>query len=235
MPSSSAVPATSIPEALNAALAAGTISSGAMDAGRAAASSIETLLEWLGGLAEAENVSPAEVLDALRPAVAATLHTRRRAVGSLDEMVRTLMPSIVDLDPVPRVALEQARRRAALHAGLLAQGAYTYRALAEGRQASEATTRQFVRRARDKGQLFTAVHDGETLVPAFLLDDSLEPRPAFAAAIASLSSVGEDGWALWAWFATPSAWLGGRVPAEVAAHDPERVAAAAARRASNAA
>jgi hypothetical protein len=45
----------------------------------------------------------------------------------------------------------------------------------------------------------------------------------------------EDGWALWAWFATPSSWLGGRVPADVLETEPEVVAEAARQRAAAAA
>jgi hypothetical protein len=190
---------------------------------------------WVAGVAAEEHASSAEILDALRPVLATTLHTRRRALASVEDMVRVMTPSIVDVDPVPRAAVDQARRRAGLRASLLSQGAFTYRALAEGRGTNEAAARQSVRRARGKHLLFSVVHDGETLVPAFLLDEDLDPRPIYRSAIEALTKIGEDGWALWAWFTTPSAWLDGEVPAQLAESDAERVAEAARRRASNAA
>jgi len=49
------------------------------------------------------------------------------------------------------------------------------------------------------------------------------------------SRVREDGWALWAWFATPSAWLGGRIPSELLGTDPQLVAESARQRAAAAA
>ncbi len=78
-------------------------------------------------------------------------------------------------------------------------------------------------------------HEGETLVPAFLLDDQFEPRSAAQEPIRLLREAGEDGWALWAWFATPSAWVGGRVPAELLTTAPELVAESARQRAAAAA
>lgn len=79
------------------------------------------------------------------------------------------------------------------------------------------------------------MHVGETLIPAFLLDERLEPKREIQPALAALRSVGEDGWALWAWFCTPSSWLGGRVPAELLLTEPEVVAHAARQRAAAAA
>ena len=95
---------------------------------------------------------------------------------------------------------------------LLSQGAFTYRALAEGRQTSEATARQFVRRARQRQLLFTVEHNGETLVPAFLMSEHFEPFESYVGATRILQSAGE----------------------ELARVDPDRVADAARRRVSNA-
>ena len=72
-------------------------------------------------------------------------------------------------------------------------------------------------------------------MPSFLLDEELEPKPEAHDPIRALREAGEDGWALWAWFATPSAWLSGRVPAEMLATDPELVAESARQRATSAA
>ena len=146
-----------------------------------------------------------------------------------------LTPTLAELDPVPHASIEQAKRRARLRTKLLASGAFTHPAIAEGRGQSITAARQWVHRARERAAIFTVKHDGETLVPAFLLDQDLEPRPQFAPAITALRAVGEDGWALWAWFTLPSGWLDGRVPAEHALVDADAVTRAAERRASNAA
>ncbi len=176
-----------------------------------------------------------DTLDVLHLVVSGALAERRRAVEIQGELADRLTPSLAQLDPVPRAAVEQARRLAALRTDLLVSGAFTYGALAEGRGAALPAIRQFVRRARDRNELFTVSHDNETLVPAFLLDEHLATKPAVVQAIAPLRNVGEDGWALWAWFVTPSGWLGGRRPAEVLDEAPALVVEAAIRRASNAA
>ena len=72
-------------------------------------------------------------------------------------------------------------------------------------------------------------------MPAFLLDDEFEPRSEVQEPIRALREAGEDGWALWAWFATPSPWVGGRVPAELLVTAPELVAESARQRAAAAA
>ena len=95
--------------------------------------------------------------------------------------------------------------------------------------------RQWISRHRRTGRLFTVTQEGESLVPAFLLDEHLDPRAEPQPAISALRAVGEDGWALWAWFGTPSSWLGGRIPAELLATEPEVVAEAARLRAAAAA
>jgi hypothetical protein len=193
---------------------------------------------WLSQLSDELGIDLATLLEALRPGVTAAveqaMRTRERTLGSIDAIVRLLTPGIEELDPVPHAVLEQARRQAVLRTDLLSQGAFTYRALAEGRQTSEATARQFVRRARQRQLLFTVEHNGETLVPAFLMSEHFEPFESYVGATRILQSAGEDGWALWAWFSSPSSWLDGAVPAELARVDPDRVADAARRRVSNA-
>jgi hypothetical protein len=193
---------------------------------------------WLSQLSDELGVDTATLLEALRPGVTAAveqaMRTRERTLGSLDAIVRLLTPGIEEMDPVPHAALEQARRQAVLRTDLLSQGAFTYRALAEGRRTSGAAARQFVRRARQRQLLFTVELNGETLVPAFLMSERFEPFESYVGAIRVLQSAGEDGWALWAWFSSPSSWLDGAVPAELARVDPDTVAEAARRRASNA-
>ncbi len=152
---------------------------------------------------------------------------RRRAPGARLELAKVLGPSLSEFDPVPYATVEQARRLAALRTSLLRDGAWSTAAIAEARGTTSNNARQWVSRHRRAHSIFTVAHEGETLVPAFLLDGELEPRPAAQEPIRLLREAGEDGWALWAWFATPSAWVGGRVPAELLHSEPDLVAEAA--------
>ncbi len=108
-------------------------------------------------------------------------------------------------------------------------------AIADARGITTSNARQWVSRHRKAHRIFTVTHEGESLVPAFLLDDELEPRPATRDPIRLLHEAGEDGWALWAWFAAPSAWVGGRTPSELLASQPDLVAEVARQRAAAAA
>ncbi|HEV7722296.1 MAG TPA: hypothetical protein VGO60_13480 [Iamia sp.] len=157
-----------------------------------------------------------------------------REVSIRDELLTQLVPGRDEYDFIPHGAIEQAKRIARLRTQLLEGGAFTTSALAEGRDQAVAATRQWLHRARRRHEIFTVTHDGETIVPAFLLDPTLHPRKAYAGAIEALTAVGEDGWALWAWLTTASSWLDGAVPAELALTEPDLVTDAARRRASNA-
>lgn len=176
-----------------------------------------------------------QVRNLLYRLVQAGLLQEQRAPEARKELARTLGPSIADLDPVPFATVEQARRLAGLRTSLLRSGAFSIGSIAEARGITNNNARQWVSRHRKAHRLFSVIREGETLVPAFLLDDNVEPRSEARPAIEALHEVGEDGWALWAWFATPSAWLGGRVPADVLSTDPERVAQSARQRAAAAA
>jgi hypothetical protein len=192
------------------------------------------LAEALPGVADEAGVSESQVSNLLYRLVGAGLLQERKAPRAREALGRALVPSLADLDPVPHATVEQARRLAALRASLLRQGAVSTAAIAKARNMAPDNARQWVSRHRKTHRLFTVKHEGESMVPAFLLDDEFEPRPGANEAIKELRRVGEDGWALWAWFATPSAWLGGRVPADVMNSDPELVAKSARQRAASA-
>jgi hypothetical protein len=162
-------------------------------------------------------------------------HHQERVALSFADLVDQMMPTLAELDPVPAAMVAQAQRRAALRTELLGTGALTYKELAKGRRVTAANVRQWVRRARERFELFTVEHDNETLVPALLLDADLAPRQAFRPVIAALAGAGEDGWGLWAWLVHPSSWLDGKVPAEEIENNAEAVVQAAQDRASNAA
>ncbi len=193
------------------------------------------LTEALGQVVDETDTSESQVRNLLYRLVQAGLLQERRAPEARRELARALGPSLADLDPVPHATVEQARRLAALRASLLREGVLTTAAIAEGRGITPNNARQWISRLRKSYRILTVTHEGETLVPAFLLDEKLEPKPEASEAIKALRDAGEDGWAMWAWFATPSAWLGGRVPAEVLATDPELVTESARQRAASAA
>jgi len=184
--------------------------------------------------AESE-MTETEVRNLIYRVLQSGLLQERRASSARSELAKALGPSLADVDPVPYATVEQARRLAALRATLLRGGALSTAAIATARRITANNARQWVSRNRKAHRIFTVTHDGETLVPAFLLDDEFEPRSEVQEPIRALREAGEDGWALWAWFATPSAWVGGRVPAELLATAPELVAESARQRAAAAA
>lgn len=193
------------------------------------------LTEAVRDVADQVDLSESQVRNLLYRLVQAGILQGRKAPEARQELSRALGPSLADLDPVPYATVEQARRLAALRASLLRSGALSTAAIAKARGMTANNARQWISRQRKSRRLFTVTHEGESFVPAFLLDEEIEPKLEAHDAIGSLRQAGEDGWALWAWFATPSAWLGGRVPAEVLANDPELVAEAARQRAAAAA
>jgi len=193
------------------------------------------LAEALRSVADEADIPESQVRNLLYRLVQAGLLQERRVPEARRELARALGPSLVDLDPVPYATVEQARRLAALRASLLRQGALPTAAVAEVRGMTPNNARQWISRLRKSYRLFTVTHEGETLVPVFLLDAEFEPKPEAHPPIKALREAGEDGWALWGWFATPSAWLGGRVPAEVLATDPGLVAESARQRSASAA
>jgi hypothetical protein len=192
------------------------------------------LTEALGAVATEEGLDASDVRRQVYRLVQAGALQERRSVQARRDLARALGPSLADVDPVPYATVEQARRFSQLRTALLGGGAYTTAALARAKDMTANNARQWVSRHRRADRLFTVAQEGETLVPAFLLDDQLEPRHEAQPVISALRSVGEDGWALWTWFATPSAWLGGQVPADLVATEPERVTAAARQRAATA-
>lgn len=150
-------------------------------------------------------------------------------------LVATLSPSIESLDAIPRGTVEQARRYSALSADLMRQGAFDYEALAEGWDVTLSAARKRVLRAAQRNELFTVSYRDRTFVPAVVFDDRLDTRPELTAVLTTLAGAGEDGFALWAWLVTPSPWLDGAIPHQLAVTSPQRVLDAAARRVSNAA
>jgi hypothetical protein len=193
------------------------------------------LVQAVEEVAAESEVSEADVRSMVYRVLQAAMLQERRAPAARRDLARVLGPSLGELDPVPYATVEQARRLAALRASLLRDGAWSTAAIADARGITTNNARQWVSRHRKSHRIFTVTHEGETLVPVFLLDEELEPRPAAQEPIRLLRDAGEDGWALWAWFATPSAWVGGRIPGELLASEPDLVAESARQRAAAAA
>ena len=110
-----------------------------------------------------------------------------------------------------------------IHAGrqtLVDQGTYTVGEIATARNRPRNTVYQEVRRACERGALFTVAVNGEKHVPAVLLDEALEVREA-----------GMNAWGIWRWIAEANAGLSGEIAADVIETNPDRVYAAAERRA----
>ena len=184
------------------------------------------LVQAMEDVAADTELPEADVRSMVYRLLQAAVLQERRAPAARRELARVLGPALGDLDPVPYATVEQARRLAALRASLLRDGAWSTAAIADARGITTNNARQWVSRHRKAHRIFTVTHEGETLVPALLLDEELEPRPAVQEPIRLLHDAGEDGWALWAWFATPSAWVGGRIPSELLASEPDLVARA---------
>ncbi|MGI8632435.1 MAG: hypothetical protein ACR2NA_07810 [Solirubrobacterales bacterium] len=193
------------------------------------------LVEAVGSVADESEVSEADVRSMVYRVLQAALLQERRAPAARRELARVLGPWLGEFDPVPYATVEQARRLAALRVSLLRDGAWPTAGIADARGITANNARQWVSRHRKAHRIFTVTHDGETLIPAFLLDEYLEPRPAAQEPIRLLHEAGEDGWALWAWFAAPSAWVGGRIPSELLATEPDLLAESARQRAAAAA
>lgn len=145
------------------------------------------------------------------------------------DLVARLSPSVATLDPVPGAMVEQARRLALWRAELMERGALDLDAFANGWVVSADAARKRIQRHEDRRALFTVTYGGRSWVPAFLLDEHLEPRPELAGPIAALRDGGDSGFSLWTWLVTPSTWLDGRIPEQFAREDPDAVTAAAAR------
>jgi hypothetical protein len=145
-----------------------------------------------------------------------------------DELLQVLMSREVSL--IPPATLIQAQRLAAHRDALLATRVLTHETLSEllG-NASQSSTRTWLARRREEHALFTVNFKGKTVIPAFQLDESGEPRPELQPMLSVLHEGGLEGWPLWTWLTKPTSFLSGGVPEEVARTNPARALRAAQR------
>lgn len=144
------------------------------------------------------------------------------------ELVQALMASEISLTPPATVA--QARRLALARDALLATPVFTHETLQELRgDAKESATRTWLSRARARHLVFTIMHAGRTVIPAFQFDETGEPRPELQPLIVALAENDVDPWSMWTWLTKPTSFLSGQIPADVAASAPERALKAVSR------
>ncbi|HEV2362084.1 MAG TPA: hypothetical protein VGS21_10310 [Acidimicrobiales bacterium] len=148
------------------------------------------------------------------------------------ELLKAMMLS--GIPPVPRAAIEQARRLAEHRERLLASGAFTTATLQQLRgDKSQQATRTWISRRRHVNALFTVEHDGVTLIPAFQIRPDGITRRGIAPALGILKEAGMGGWELWTWFTARTSWLSDRSPESLMDERPSMVAEAARAVASN--
>lgn len=155
---------------------------------------------------------------------------QKQAGEIADHLVSSLTPIV---DPVPAATFAQVRRRVERRRQLLETGTYTIATVAAAKGSSPAAIRQWIARGRRANRIFTVLRNGQTLIPAVVLDGEFEPRSEMAEATSILKGVGLDGWALWDWWSRPNSWLDGKAPLSVLTMRPDKVTEAARRWASN--
>lgn len=136
--------------------------------------------------------------------------------------------------PDPETRLLNACRVHAARQGLVDQGTFTVKEIAQTLDRAVNTVHKQVQRARKRSELLTVAVNGETHMPEMLYDDGLDVRREWQPVISVLRDIGMGDWGIWRWIAEPNAGLSGEIAAEVIRTDPERVYEAARRRASQA-
>ena len=134
------------------------------------------------------------------------------------------------LRPDMEVSILNAHRVHAARQTLLDSGAFTVKQLAAAHGRPVNTVHKLIQRAGKRGEVLAVTVNGETHIPAVLLDEALEFRAHWQPVISVLQDAGMTGWGIWRWIAEPNAGLSGEIAAELIESSPERVYAAARRR-----
>lgn len=106
---------------------------------------------------------------------------------------------------------------------LIDRGSVTIEELADRRSEPLPETETLAEEWLADHRLIVVEHDGRRLIPACLLTAEHEPDGFWESTIAALSETGATAWNIWAWIDSPTGWLSGEIPSEVARSDPERV------------
>lgn len=106
------------------------------------------------------------------------------------------------------VSVEHARLVRAARAELLTHaGAITVEMLTQARGTTDGATRQWIRRHRASGKLFTVEHQGRTLLPTVQFTEVFDLDPTVAEVTAKLVAFGMGGWAIWFWYYAKNTWI----------------------------
>ena len=179
------------------------------------------------GVVEVRGATAAEVSEALETYAKLRDLQGFHVTATKDSLVDALMRLQVPL--TPPASVRQAQRLAARRDALLTTPAFSHATLAKLRGQKVSSSRTWFYRQQSKGRLFAVSHKGQTVIPAFHLTDTGDVRPELAPLITQLQEAGLDGWAIWHWLTSPTAWLSGEAPEKVAVTDPDRAATAARR------
>jgi hypothetical protein len=147
-------------------------------------------------------------------------------LADLDEVLHRQGSEPEHAVPVALVVLAQQAR---VREELLRTPTYAYDTLAELRGTTPEATRFAVHKAASTHRLLVVPVAEGVLVPAFQLGPDGELRPDLAPVLEPLLAARMDPWRLWAWLTRPAALLGGLVPEQAVADDPDLVLHAAVR------
>jgi Protein of unknown function (DUF2384) len=190
---------------------------------------VERVLEaTLGAAVDSGGSDAAELAEVVLSAASAW-----RAQGrQLTELIEALRPQHREF-PAP-AALLQARRNAEARDALLGEfGGLRSAEVAELAGSRAANRAALANRWRAEGRLVAVPVGDELVYPGFQFGADGRPHPTVGAALAELRrQPGLSDWQAALWFASPTGWLGGRRPVDLLDTEPDAVAEAARREAS---
>jgi hypothetical protein len=145
-----------------------------------------------------------------------------------ERLIEAMLPE----SPVPTPpAVLQARRNAAAREELIAEFGLLSSADVAARAGSRAKNKAaLANRWKQERRIFSVPHQGSVFYPAFQFDDEGQPCEAIAGTLRALGTKLSD-WGLALWFTGRYGMLGDRRPVDLLAAEPDRVVAAAERKA----
>lgn len=157
----------------------------------------------------------------------ALVESSQRRTERMQRTIEAMLPSEVP----SQVEVLQARRNAEARAALLREcGALTSSQVAELAGSKARNRAALANRWRKEGRIFAVSHHGQTYFPAFQFGSDGRPLPVIAEVLRAFGDAGE-GWPTALWFDGANGWLGGARPIDLLTRDPDEVAKAARREA----
>jgi len=165
----------------------------------------------------------ADTMVSIAPFIVATL--ARREKDALEQIVELLVPQV----PPPRHLLMEARMNAEARKAVLESADWlTAAEVAEvaGFSAQNPSTQP--NKWKKEGRIFAVRRNGVDYYPGYALDPDAAYRPLKALAPILETFAGrKDEWSIAIWFASVNSFLGGRIPKDLLASDPDQIQAAA--------